>query len=291
MQGKVTFGGRNSEEAGGDEASDPEPRRTGTTKSSKRRGTANDDDDPNKAGRMLKTEEIRQICDLHQLSRQQVYDIRSRFAGMCLMSAEDEEKELAEQKMAEAWTAKGDGSAGQGLGGNAKANGGEARGGGMRSAMKAAEGIGLSFFKKNCAFLAGCLPEIVERILVAHGLDIESPNATITWKTYLELYCIFDEHGKMEKTTLIRFWRKFFDQGGRGYVPKDEYLDVLEQLVRGSTLRKSSATTRLFAEMFQKMMANAGCLGDADEIKSDQLVAAFEREAIDIQLLCSALGS
>jgi hypothetical protein len=40
------------------------------------------------------------------------------------------------------------------------------------------------------------LPEIVERILAAHGLDIESANATITWQVYLELYCIF-EAGKM----------------------------------------------------------------------------------------------
>ena len=45
---------------------------------------------------------------------------------------------------------------------------------GRGAASKQSEGIGLSFFKKNCSFLAGCLPEIVERILVAHGLDIES---------------------------------------------------------------------------------------------------------------------
>lgn len=68
----------------------------------KRKGTAsNDDEDPNKAGRMLKTEEIRQICDDHQLTRQEVYNIRSQFAGMCLMSKEDDEKEQAELKLAQ----------------------------------------------------------------------------------------------------------------------------------------------------------------------------------------------
>ena len=54
MQGKVSFSGGNP-----DELSDPEAGRTGTTKSGKRKGTADDDNDPNKAGRMLKTEEIR----------------------------------------------------------------------------------------------------------------------------------------------------------------------------------------------------------------------------------------
>jgi hypothetical protein len=37
-------------------------------------------------------------------------------------------------------------------------------------------------------------------------------------------------------------------------------------------------------------MYTAGCLGESKEIKSDLLVKAFEREDIDIQLLCSALG-
>ena len=67
--------------------------------------------------------------------------------------------------------------------------------------------------------MAGCRDEIVERILVAHGLDIESSNATINWQTYLELYCIF-EAGLMDKQTLIRFWIKFFDSGLHGSVPE-----------------------------------------------------------------------
>ena len=84
---------------------------------------------------------------------------------------------------------------------------------------------------------------------MAHGLDIESSNATITWQTYLELYCIF-EAGKMEKQTLIRFWIKFFDNGLRGSVPEEEYMTVLEELVRGNTLNKASKTTIMFAKMF-----------------------------------------
>ena len=111
----------------------------------------------------------------------------------------------------------------------------------------------------------------------------------INWQTYLELYCIF-EAGKMEKTTLIRFWIKFFDNGLRGTVAEDDYLKVLEELIRGNTLRKPSKTTIMFAKMFQKMMMNANCLGPEKEIMNDKLYQAFEREEIDIQLLCSALG-
>lgn len=200
---------------------------------------------------------------------------------MCLMSKEDEQKELQALKAAQ--DSKG-GNKGKPKVFNQVEQEEEA-GGRTRSN----DGIGLNFFKKNCSFLAGCLPQIVERILVAHGLDIESSNATINWQTYLELYCIF-EAGKMEKSTLIKFWIKFFDNGLRGTVPENEYISVLEELVRGNTLKKESKTTIMFAKMFQKMMANAGCLNDAKEIINEKLLLAFNNEDIDIQLLCSALG-
>ena len=110
------------------------------------------------------------------------------------MSKEDDEKEQAELKQAQNL----DGRANKTAGGNKGFEIGGDHEGKTAGGSRQADGIGLNFFKKNCSFLAGCLPEIVERILVAHGLDIESTNATITWKVYLDLYCIF-EAGKMEK--------------------------------------------------------------------------------------------
>ena len=124
---------------------------------------------------------------------------------------------------------------------------------------------------------------------MAHGLDIESSNSMINWTTYLELYCIF-EAGKMEKQSLIKFWIKFFDNGLRETVPEDHYMPILEELVRGNTLREANKTTLMFAKMFQKMMENAGCLDENRAIINERLSQAFEKEDIDIQLLCSALG-
>jgi len=46
---------------------------------------------------MLKTEEIRDICDKHQLTRMEVYNIRSQFAGMCQMSKEAEMREAGQE--------------------------------------------------------------------------------------------------------------------------------------------------------------------------------------------------
>lgn len=76
----------------------------------------------------------------------------------------------------------------------------------------------------------------------------------------------------------------------RGTVPEKDYITVLEQLVRGNALKDPSKTTKLFAEMFQTMMNKAGCLDDQKNIVNEKLADAFEKETIDIQLLCSALG-
>ena len=111
----------------------------------------------------------------------------------------------------------------------------------------------------------------------------------VDWDRYLDLYCIF-EAGAIPTKKLIAFWIKFFDRPMRGTVPEKDYLDVLEQLVRGNALKEASATTKLFAEMFQTMMEKAGCLDESRAIVDEKLADAFEREAIDIQLLCSALG-
>ena len=81
---------------------------------------------------------------------------------MCLMSDEDQKREITQLKTQKDKNKKGNDDD-------------------ETSVIKNADGIGLKFFKKNCSFLAGCLSKIVERLLMAHGLDIESTNASIDW--------------------------------------------------------------------------------------------------------------
>ena len=121
------------------------------------------------------------------------------------------------------------------------------------------------------------------------GLDVENQNAKINWDTYLELYCIF-ESGNIEKENLIKFWIKFFDPKLIGTVPEAEYMKLLEELIRGNSLSKPSKTTKLFSRMFQKLMENAGVLGDNKEIINERLFKAFLNDVIDIKALGCSLG-
>jgi hypothetical protein len=132
------------------------------------------------------------------------------------------------------------------------------------------EGINVNYFIKNCSFLAGTLPHISKRLLAAIGMDVQNNNAKIDWNTYLELYCIF-ESGNIEKDALIRFWMKFFDPKLIGHVSESDYMVLLEELIRGNSLSEPNETTQMFARMFQKLMINAGCLGEDREIINERL--------------------
>lgn len=49
-------------------------------------GTEQEKDKVAQTGRMLRNEEIKEICEKHALKRNEVYQIRSQFASMCTMS-------------------------------------------------------------------------------------------------------------------------------------------------------------------------------------------------------------
>ena len=91
-QNKVTFktkggadGGQSAESIpGGSAGSLPQSREHGRPPKGKKGAKSKTaEDDMNKAGRMLKTEKISDICEERFLTRMEVYNIRSQFAGLC----------------------------------------------------------------------------------------------------------------------------------------------------------------------------------------------------------------
>ena len=101
-QNKVTFRGKTTPDAGGQPGTPGQYGATGKEKGAKKAAAKkNDDDDMNKAGRMLKTEKISDICEERFLTRMEVYNIRSQFAGLCQMSKEDEQRAQAELRAAQ----------------------------------------------------------------------------------------------------------------------------------------------------------------------------------------------
>lgn len=70
-------------------------------------------------------------------------------------------------------------------------------------------------------------------------MDVSRKSVLVDWETFLKLYCIF-EIGGLEKNKLINFWAKFFDFEMKGYCEKNEYIDLIEKLVRGKCLKEKS---------------------------------------------------
>lgn len=68
-------------------------------------------------------------------------------------------------------------------------------------------------------------------------------------------------------------------------------MKLLEEIIRGRTLEHPNPTTKLFAEMYQKQLRQADCLGPQNELILDKYKEALERGSLDLQLLSQALGS
>jgi hypothetical protein len=54
----------------------------------------------------------------------------------------------------------------------------------------------------------------------------------------------------MDKGQLVKFWQKFFDSNLTGVCMEADYLKLLEELIRGVTMKKANKTTGLFAKMY-----------------------------------------
>lgn len=65
----------------------------GMTADSRPDSQAAQKEDLGRAGRILKNDEIREICEVNGLERLQVYKLRSEFAAMVQMSKEDEKND------------------------------------------------------------------------------------------------------------------------------------------------------------------------------------------------------
>ena len=75
---------------------------------------------------------------------------------------------------------------------------------------------------------------------------------------------------------------KFFDPLHDNRVSEDVYMSLLEQIIRGKLVEKPTATTRLFAQMYQQRLRDAGCLGPEKELLMDKYKEAFECGKLDI---------
>jgi hypothetical protein len=109
-------------------------------------------------------------------------------------------------------------------------------------------GITCDFLFHHATFIY-VLPECKQRIITALGLDANSPHTTLNWEHYVTLYCMFEK--STYKDDGVRFWCTFFDPHGFGSVPEEEYMELLEMMVRGKSYEVSNHFTILYAEKMQ----------------------------------------
>jgi hypothetical protein len=76
-----------------------------------------------------------------------------------------------------------------------------------------------------------------------------------------------------------------------GSVQEKEYLQCLEELIRGTSLSSANKATKNFALMYQNELLKAGCLGENNVLIMPKLGEAFLSGKLDTKLLSNAMGN
>ncbi|CAI2369294.1 unnamed protein product [Moneuplotes crassus] len=140
------------------------------------------------------------------------------------------------------------------------------------------KGITCQFFFDNATFIKGILPEIMKRIVIALGLDADSPITTLSKEHYLKLYCMLEK--STYKDDGVKFWCTFFDPHGFGTVPEKDYMSLLEKMVRGKSYDFSNHFTQLYAEKIQKIFEETGCLLPENELVISKFKKCLQNERV-----------
>ena len=97
--------------------------------------------------------------------------------------------------------------------------------------------------------LKGVLDTTAKRLLTCVGLDADQLTTAVDWDSFVRLYCVIKK-GELSLELMVEFWVKFFDPARSGKVSEEDYMRILEELVRGRTFDVPNKFTLLYARNF-----------------------------------------
>lgn len=228
------------------------------SKSPVKRNVANLASNTHKSNNQSSLDMVKKIWDEYGMTRKQVFEIHSQFKAMTVpmedsksgggphegTTIDDDYREAVKTMKRKELRSHNPNLSMNDSAGNINSSD-------VHANVEKPDGIPIDYFAKNCTFLHGVHPEIKTRLLKALGIDTERRNSIIKWEDFVELYCIC-ELGELNKEELIRFWIRFLDPSMLGIVAEEALLDILEKLVRGTSLSEPNEWTYLFAKSMIK---------------------------------------
>ena len=83
-------------------------------------------------------------------------------------------------------------------------------------------------------------------MLVALGTAVEAKKAQITWKTFLTLNSLL-KYFTYTKKQFLTFWMNMFNPKHLKSIPKTEFIDFVEKVVRGAYTENQTLVSLKFS--------------------------------------------
>ncbi|CDW72151.1 UNKNOWN [Stylonychia lemnae] len=208
----------------------------------------------------LSYEECKKLSDDYLLPCKVVYELHSEFNSLVMMSKEkyrkrgddalNNDNQIAEEEE--------DNSVGE-------------------------EGIPLDIFREASSMLKEKHPMIQDRILLAMNISIHAKFAKINWQTFLMYNCIMKYYTATQKQ-YVQFWIEFLNPDHQRTMSKEDFLDLMEKLVRGSYTESTTLVSERFSELLYQTINDKNCCKeDNGEIQLDKLEKKLLKNEIELE--------
>lgn len=108
------------------------------------------------------------------------------------------------------------------------------------------------------------------RIVSSLGIDGSNRNALIDFSTFCRINCLLKYH-TIDGPELVKIWIKILNPSGVNTVSKDDMIDFLERLARGSMTEQPSLISHTFALHMLDLFKIEDCLDELDRVDMNML--------------------
>ena len=145
----------------------------------------------------------------------------------------------------------------------------------------------MDIFKEYCKLISTLNPTLVDVILKAAGINVDSKVPTISWDNFLFLNSLI-KYNTASKDDFIQFFKSIFDPQHKGHLEPEEFNEKVTEFFASQELDKEDKENSVAAKIRQELIEKGVC-NDKGGCEISKFLEAMRHDVIDINVYKNAL--